>query len=392
MQLRRCAALVLEPCERAEFQLAGLLGGGTGVVTRREWLARAPHLPAAVAVEVDDLPLLGDIGPDDWEDEAVLVARHGAARVQRLREAGLLIDDAPGPARDADEAVRAQHWHALAAVIHAASRWDGEDAPRSMEAHGIANAEGLRERYGPPPPAVRAAHGGGAVLPLPRADPDAFDALLDARTTCRNFDTGALLGRDAFARLLERVFGARARVEAAPGFEVLKKTSPSGGALHPTEAWVIVQRVEGVAPGLYHYRPVEHALERLAWEGDAAALRALARVAVAGQDYFADAHALVVLAPRFGRNFWKYRDHAKAYRVLALDAGHLSQTLQLAATEQGLGAFVTAAINEVGIERAFGLSGCVDGPLAVCGFGIRAATMAKSEFDPNRRVWTRRAD
>lgn len=392
MQLRRCAALVLEPCERAEFELAGLLGGGTGVATRMEWLARAPHLPAPVVVETGDLPLLGEIGPDEWRDADALDARHGGGRVRRLLDAGLLVSDASDAMRDADDAVRAQHWHGLAAVVHAASRWQDEDAPRSMEAHGVGSAEGLRARYGPPPPAVRAPCGHGAVLPLPRAEPGAFDALLDARTTCRNFDTDAMLGRDAFARLLERVFGARARVDAAPGFEVLKKTSPSGGALHPTEAWVIVQRVEGVSAGLYHYRPAEHALEALPWEGDAAALRAVARAAVAGQDYFADAHAMVVLAPRFGRNFWKYRHHAKAYRVLVLDVGHLSQTLQLAATEQGLGAFVTAAINEVGIEQAFGLSPCVDGPLAVCGFGVRAATMAKSEFDPNRRVWTRRAD
>jgi SagB-type dehydrogenase family enzyme len=98
----------------------------------------------------------------------------------------------------------------------------------------------------------------------------------------------------------------------------------------------------------------------------------------------------VVLAPRFGRNFWKYRDHAKAYRVVVLDAGHLSQTLQLAATEQGLGAFVTAAINEVDIEQAFGLDPRVEGPLAVCGLGVRAKTMAKSELDPNGRVWPRR--
>lgn len=391
MPLRRCAALVLDPCERAEFALESLLRGGTGVVARMEWLARAPHLPAPVVVEQDDLPLLGAIGPDDWHDAESLRERYGAARVQRLLDAGLLLADAPSPAREADDALRAQHWHGLAAVVHGASRWQGEDAPRSMEAHGVGSAQGLRDRYGAPPPALRApVSADGTVVPLARATRDGFDDLLDTRMTCRNFDTGTALPQGVFSRVLERVFGARARVDAAPDFQVLKKTSPSGGALHPTEAWVIVQRVEGVRAGLYHYRPVEHALEALPWPGDAAALRALARAAVAGQDYFADAHAMVVLAPRFGRNFWKYRDHAKAYRVVVLDVGHLSQTLQLAATEQGLGAFVTAAINEVDIEQAFGLDPRVEGPLAVCGFGMRANTMAKSELDPNGRVWARR--
>jgi hypothetical protein len=98
---------------------------------------------------------------------------------------------------------------------------------------------------------------------------------------------------------------------------------------------------------------------------------------------------LVVLAPRFGRSFWKYRNHAKAYRVTILDVGHLSQTLLLTATELGLGAFISAAINEVDIERGFGLTGFVDGPLAVCGFGPRADAMSTPEFDPNRRAWPR---
>ena len=102
-----------------------------------------------------------------------------------------------------------------------------------------------------------------------------------------------------------------------------------------------------------------------------------------------DAPVLCILAPRFHRNFWKYRNHAKAYRVTVLDAGHLSQTLQLCATQAGLGPFVTGAINEVDIERAFGVAGYVQSPLVVCGFGVRAATLAKSEFDPNRRIWPR---
>ena len=51
---------------------------------------------------------------------------------------------------------------------------------------------------------------------------------------------------------------------------------------------------------------------------------------------------LVVLSGRVARSFWKYRNHVKAYRVLTLDAGHLSQTFQLLAAEAGLAAFVTA--------------------------------------------------
>jgi SagB-type dehydrogenase family enzyme len=95
----------------------------------------------------------------------------------------------------------------------------------------------------------------------------------------------------------------------------------------------------------------------------------------------------VVLAPRFERTFWKYRQHAKSYRVVAMEAGHLSQTLYLAATDAGLGAFITGAINEKHIERALQLDTIAEGVLAVCGFGWRAAQMTTTELDPAGVIW-----
>ena len=113
----------------------------------------------------------------------------------------------------------------------------------------------------------------------------------------------------------------------------------------------------------------------------------LARRFVAGQAYYAEAPLQIALVSRFERNFWKYRNHAKAYRAVILDAGHLSQMLYLAAAEMGLGAFITAAINEVEIEQAFGLEPMAEGPLCVCGFGVRAAAKTTVEFDPGHKVW-----
>jgi putative peptide maturation dehydrogenase len=168
--------------------------------------------------------------------------------------------------------------------------------------------------------------------------------------------------------------------------QLLKKGVPSAGGLHATEAYVLVQNVEGVAPGLYHYHPVAHALEPLRMLEPEAAT-ALAKRFVAAQAYYAQAHVMIALVSRFPRNFWKYRNHAKAHRAVVLDAGHLSQMLYLAATEVGLGAFITAAINEVEIEQAFDLEPVNEGPLAVCGFGVRAAEKVTVEFDPAGKVW-----
>lgn len=405
MRVRRCAVLWLEPREMAHFDLAALLAGGTGVVSAMQWFAHAPQLAAPLAVDADSVTLLGGVSPSDWLETAPLRERFGAARVRALLRAGLLIGRGKAWAvqREADERCRAQHWYGLAAQWHANSRWEGLDAAREVADEGMDTAQGLRTRYGAPPPELIARSEPEDHIALPRQAPTPLDDLFDRRSTCRNFDTTATLQQAQFAQVLQRVFGVRGRVHASDDFDVLKKTSPSGGALHPTEAYLIVQRVEGIAPGLYHYHAGEHVLEPIEFTTANASspekrgrgstcddLATFARLAVAGQQWFSDAPVLVVLAPRFARNFWKYRNHAKAYRTVILDVGHLSQTLYLTATELGLGAFITAAINEIDIERAFGLTGFVDGPLAVCGFGPRADAMTTSEFDPNRKVWPRK--
>ena len=414
MQLRRCAVAWLEPREVAGYQLEALLAGGTGVVSRLAWFAHAPHRGDAAEIDAAHIPLLGAMGAVDWVARAELDSRFGADAVDALLSAGLLLarpdtDDAPL----ADGAYRAQGWHAPAAVAHMAGRWEGIDGPKTMAEQDVDTNEGLLRQHGQPPPPQSAApdQESDTGIALPPILRDEFDALLDTRATCRNYDTAASVPLDVFSQLMARVFGARGFGHPAPGFDVIKRTSPSGGALHPTECFLIVQRVEGIAPGLYRYRLDGHALESVTARiappqpGDAGTralddstaprawtveeLHAFARIAVAGQDFFADAPVLCVLAPRFNRNYWKYRNHAKSYRVCVLDVGHLSQTLQLCATQAGLGPFVTGAINEVDLERAFGMVGYEQSPLVVCGFGPRAATLTTSEFDPNRKVWPR---
>lgn len=411
MRIRRCAVAWLEPRELASFQLDDLLAGGTGVVSRLAWFAHAPHLPAAVEVDAAHVPLLGALGPVDWIDREALDLQHGADALDALLDAGLLLMENEGnDTAHVDADFREHGWHPAAAVAHMATRWEGVDGPRGSAEADLDTNEGLLRQHGMPPPAVAPAVAPETHLALPRIERDDFDALLDTRTTCRNYDPAAGVSLATFSRLMARVFGARGIGHPAPGFDVYKRTSPSGGSLHPTDCLLIVQRVEGIAPGLYRYRIESHALEPVAPAiappqsgdactrplGDAAQrvwsddeLHAFARIAVAGQDFFADAAVLCVLAPRFHRNFWKYRNHAKAYRVCVLDVGHLSQTLQLCATEAGLGPFVTGAINEVDLERAFGMTAYAQSPLVVCGFGKRAATLVTSEFDPNRKVWPR---
>lgn len=385
MRIRRCTALLLEPREQLSFDLASLLQGGNGLSSRNEWIAVAAHLDAEVPVSEAEREALGKVGETAWIEAGE--AGVPADVVASLLTKGLLVSDAAEhvDARRRDDTVRAQHWKPLSAVAHAHSRWSGVNAVDAAR-ETLGGTGEMVDKLGAPPPAFRTRCDPERAVALAPPEHTPLDALLAARVTCRNFDAGKPVDARRFSQILHRVFGAQAQWELAPGAIAVKKTSPSGGGLHATEAYLLLQNVEGVTPGLYHYHPGTHALEPL----DLAApetLAARARAFVAGQYWFAGAPVQVVLAPRFRRSFWKYRNHAKAYRALILDAGHLSQTLYLTATEFGMGAFITAAINEVAIEQAFGLDPLEEGPLAVCGFGWRGELRETVEFDPLHTVW-----
>ncbi|MBL8297481.1 MAG: putative peptide maturation dehydrogenase [Rhodanobacteraceae bacterium] len=390
MRVRRCAHLMFEPREALQFDLDSLVGGGDGLRTELSLLALVPHNRQEIAVSVAEAALLARVPCTTWTDLETLAATHDPDGIHSLIARGLLIaDDADHAAdRARDDRVREANWHTLSAVQHYFGCWDGVRSGDETRRAGYVTLQDLIAKLGEPPPPAQEHSSAAARLPLPPPQTSDFDDLLRRRATCRNFDTTTALAQTELATMLHRVFGAQGTLQINGGGDttVIKRNSPSGGGLHPTGAYVIARHVQGLACGLYHYRPLEHALEPMRGlaqdEADDLALRS-----VAAQAYFAAAPVLVVLAVRFPRNFWKYRNHAKAYRVTTLDVGHLSQTLYLSATDLGLGAFITAAINEIEIEQAFGLDALVESAIAVCGFGHRAAQRETPEFDPRGLVW-----
>lgn len=388
MLIRRCEILLFEPREEVEFKLESLLTGGNGMVRSLQWVALAPHLDAPVVVNARQRELLGFLSPSEWVDESGTAAT--TEEILALVDLGLVLQNRGSGIRaehqGRDERLRAAHWHPLGAILHAFTRWESVDAVKNTQDSGTDTAAGMRDVLGPPP-AATASEGQGEAIALPLAQPDAFDDLLKRRATCRNFDESRPLPVALFSCMLGRVFAAQAQVKVGDDLVFHKKNSPSGGGLHPMEAYVIVQQVEGLAPGLYRYLADSHGL--LPLTAPEQPLRDFIMESVGQQHWFANAHCLVAMVPRFDRSFWKYRRHAKGYRVVTLEAGHLSQTLYLSATDLGLGAFITGAINEKHLERGFGLDPIRQGALAVCGFGWRGQHMQTAELDPLEQVWQR---
>src|SRR5690606_21240737 len=107
----------------------------------------------------------------------------------------------------------------------------------------------LLDRLGPAPATVRERASAAERLALPSIAPSPLGDLLDRRVTCRNFDSASTLSLELFAAVLYRTWGARTVHDYAPDVQILKKGVPSAGGLHATEAYLLVQHVQGIEPG-----------------------------------------------------------------------------------------------------------------------------------------------
>ncbi len=153
---------------------------------------------------------------------------------------------------------------------------------------------------------------------------------------------------------------------------MLARTSPSGGGLHPIEAYPLVLRADGVDTGLYHYNGRDHSLELDPYARTSTTPRLSPSASRPANRTFGTRALLVILTARFPRTFWKYRQHPRAYAVVLMDAAHLSQTFYLVSTELGLGAFVTSPRStRVTIDEELGLDGFSEGAVAISGCGHR---------------------
>jgi SagB-type dehydrogenase family enzyme len=187
--------------------------------------------------------------------------------------------------------------------------------------------------------------------------------VLSSRRTCRSFSVDKL-SLQSLSTLLNQTWGVHGYVDAPPFGRLLLKTSPSAGARHPVEVYVLINRVEGIRQGLYHYDGRGH---QLVFLRKIAATRTVEYGA--GQSFMKDAAALFIMTAVFPRVQWKYR-FGRAYRTVLLDAGHLCQTFYLVATSLGLGPFCTALFRDDLIEKDLSLDTVSESALYIAGVGV----------------------
>ena len=337
------------------------------------------------AISEDDLGLALSIPSHDWVD----VADDDVDGVLALARKGVLVTDSEdaelAELRARDDALSSSDWNVYGALHYLMTKWRGVDLRRSPDEGEFPLiteqllADFVADRGEPPDPFHSVAEPLDVhELPLVSREGGLYEALAKRKTT-RGFDRTARMTVEELSLVLHQVWGCQGTAPIIGGLYCIKRTSPSGGGLHPVEAYPIVSGVDGIASGIYHYNVRDHALELMERLGEDEAV-SLAADFTCGQNYFGTAHVSTVMTARFPRNHWKYPKQQKAYPVVLMDAAHLSQTHYLVAAELGLGAYVTLAINGREIEERLGVDGVTEGVVAMVGCGKQRAE--GSPFEP----------
>lgn len=184
---------------------------------------------------------------------------------------------------------------------------------------------------------------GWVQLPKPKLDgPVSVEQALLTRRSVREFAAGPL-HLEEVAQVLWSAQGITS--SSPPGL----RTAPSAGALYPLEVLLLAGDVEGLAPGIYRYRPHEHALMALV-EGDRRS--SLAEAALA-QDWIAEAACVLVLAAIYARTTGKYGERGERY--VHMEVGHVGQNVCLQARALGLGTTMVGAFDDRAVQQLLDL-------------------------------------
>lgn len=370
--------------DRSALDLRLLLRGSWHVDDIPQFRAFSPISGKELELTPADIDILCRLDATSFVPVAELVdkADFDALRLLQLIESGLLISDAADSPdadyRETEERFTRAGWDQAALAYHCAAKWTvSEPVIHNEVAIGsgddfVNRFDMIEKAHGDPPPHFFSTDTTRSLnLPVAERSGSVFE-ILQNRRTVRLFDQSSKLPLDTLASILYYVFGCFGWMRLSESLVALKKTSPSGGGLHPTEAYVLVTNVDGIAPGLYHYNVGRHRLDEISTMSSKTAGEMVVAMS-AEQDSLATAPALVILVSRFDRLFWKYRNHKKAYKVSLMDAAHLSQTFYLVCEALGLGACFTGAIRDTVIEEHLNLDPVTQGVAGICACGIPSA-------------------
>lgn len=187
--------------------------------------------------------------------------------------------------------------------------------------------------------------------------------------------------KDALSEILLLSCGEQDRISEKPWGELVLKTHYSAGYRHPIEVYPVVVSADGMESGLYHYNVRWHGLELLR-RGD---FSRQAREIAAGQTWVKNAAVYLLMTAVFERTSFKYR-HDSFLRSVFMDAGHVAQSVYVAAQSLGLGACATHALRHDKAEEFLGIDGVRESFLYMVMLGRPQDVSRRALISPYRRI------
>lgn len=330
---------------QSRLHVPAYAGPGKWVVfngqTRKTFLASGPD------VVPDAVRILAAVGSGAGLQGMVLEDRPLDAAVHRLLDAGLITRTEGERQSPSPTLLETYHRGVTDYPFHDYSdpEWAEHDTALMQSYSAVS----------PPPPLATERLGNG--YELPPASPRLFET------------SDGCFSLESLATLLRYVFGPTGSVPWALG-QCFKKTSPSGGARHPTEGVVLLpSRLGHVPPGAYAYDVLKHRLvvDALIDPGLLDGLEA-------------SSFGLLIRS-RVERAMWRYRD-IRALRPVLLDAGHVIETAALLAARLGMGTAVLSVAPHGGDAGGW----LQEPPLALVVFGAPGMVATRRASTPPSQV------
>jgi SagB-type dehydrogenase family enzyme len=176
-------------------------------------------------------------------------------------------------------------------------------------------------------------------LPKPKEKGStSIEETLNKRRSVRDYRTGPL-SLEQVSQLLW----------AASGRNLYRRTAPSAGATYPLEIYLVVGKVEGLEPGIYHYSFSGHRLE-MTKEQDVR--NRLSRAAL-GQEMIEEAPINIAIAADYGRTTNHYGQ--RGIRYVHMEVGHVGQNVSLQAVALSLGTVMIGAFEDEQVKEVLGI-------------------------------------
>jgi len=251
----------------------------------------------------------------------------------------------------------------VAALFHENTKFDRQHLARSaMTSSDLPDCSGAIQQDYPARETVS--------LPAPDALSCALEDALARRRSVRAFaDRGVT--RATLGTLLGHAVAPTREREAGVVTET-SRSYPSAGGLYPIEAYVVVSDGADIDPGTYYYAPREHALRVLERGGTDDRFAACFMDEPFAAGVVRDAPVTIVLAGCLSRVAAKYGP--VGYRFALQEAGHLAQTLLLAATALDLGGVPLGSFLDDDLDRFLGVDGTDEAALYPLALGHPAKT------------------